>query len=60
MDSYLRRQTWLQRGQAVQVLNAYAEAMGGGKNGKDAAAQSVPADDLFRMMGVKVKHGNGE
>lgn len=31
MDAYIRRQMWLQRGQAVQVVNVYAEAMSQGK-----------------------------
>jgi hypothetical protein len=60
VDSYIRRQTWLQQQQAVQVINAYAEAMGGnskgdskrGRGGKPAATSSkkVGGNDLLGMM----------
>jgi hypothetical protein len=60
VDSYVRRQDCLQQRQAVHVLNAYAEAMSGGKgNRRDSAAHNgatkVSADELLQMMGVQVK-----
>lgn len=64
MDSYLRRDTRTQRNQAIHVLNAYAEAMNSGKDNKGnksggsnkGGSVNVPADDLFEMMGMTVKH----
>jgi hypothetical protein len=43
----------------VQVVNVYGEAMSAGKQGTAGhSAQSVPSDDLFAMMGAKVKRAN--
>lgn len=54
----MRRLAYEQRSQAVQMINAYAEAMSAGKGnarGNTGASQQVPADDLFAMMGATVK-----
>lgn len=47
------------------MINAYARAMSGGKGGRGGSAQNgsgdaekVPADQLFAMMGVKVKNAD--
>jgi hypothetical protein len=37
----MRRQTWLQRNQAVQVVNTYAEAMSASK-GRTQQASNMP------------------
>ena len=61
VDSYMRRQTWLQRNQAVQVLNAYGEAMSGGKTQDGTQpvsaeqARHLPPEALIGDLGGKVK-----
>lgn len=61
MDGYISRLRFEQEQQAVLMLNAYANAMNGGKSkgqpsdaGGKPDAQKVSPDALFEMMGVKV------
>ncbi len=57
----MRRQTWLQRNQAVQVLNAYGEAMSSAKTQDSTQpvsperARHLPPEQLFGDLGGPVK-----
>lgn len=57
----MRRQTWLQKNQALHVVNTYAEAMSGGKGNKHTTTEydsgiMVPPDELFNIMGIEIKY----
>jgi hypothetical protein len=60
--SYVKRQEWLQRNQAVHVINVYAEAMSGGKGSKGSRAKpsggqatKVSGNALLGMMGRRTE-----
>jgi len=57
LDSYIRHERWREREQAIQVINAYAEAMSGGKQARSGGNAGL-SDTPVEMMGVKVKHAN--
>lgn len=56
----MRRKQWEYRSQAVSVVNAYAEAMAGGKQPAPTAPQAAPrkglnvgGDAMLKMLGAK-------
>lgn len=60
LDSHIRRLRWNRQEQAIAVINAYAEAMNGGKKdtgGKKGKGDStqISGSDMLKILGVKVK-----